>query len=69
MEDLLRDILFELKEINRKLSSLDNGVDKITACGMCDLSDVKDAVESIAIGGVYTIADVCDKLDNIADKP
>ena len=50
-EDLLRDILFELREINRKLDSLDTGVGQITTYGMCDLSDVKNAIGDLLAHG------------------
>lgn len=75
MEELLRQILQELQEMNKKLVELNGEVEKITGYGTADLLDVKNelfdvqqAITDINSGGFRSLEDVYDKLEEISGK-
>lgn len=67
-EDILRQVLKELQEMNRKLDGLNSEIERITAYGTCDLSDVRNAVETITGNGCDSLSEVCEKLEAIGGK-
>lgn len=69
LEDVMRQVLKELQEMNRKLDGLNSEVEKITAYGTCDLSEVRNAVEAITANGCNSLSDVCEKLETMGGKP